>query len=203
MNKFKGYTNAEKALQMIIDLTGDLGGGNSLSEKLQRLLDLPCEFCNDGEVIRVQQTKIDRLSILLGNCLMVLEGQTGEGILDTDLEDEIGITREEYNEVMCIDEKNNTELNTEYDPSRFIYAVAIECVKGGEEYYEEYEPESQKWEDIILKFESEKNKLIDEISEDFGDNEPQEWMLNGYQPITQYKCDNGDWYEIYVLSSEK
>lgn len=31
-DNFKGYTDVNKALQMIIDLTGDLGGGNSLPE---------------------------------------------------------------------------------------------------------------------------------------------------------------------------
>ena len=73
---YKIYKDADKALDMIIDKTGDLGCGNSLSEKLQRLLDLPCECCNDGKVVSEQQQKIDRLSVLLGNALKALEEQS-------------------------------------------------------------------------------------------------------------------------------
>lgn len=200
-DKFKGYTNAEKALQMIIDLTGDLGGGNSLSEKLQRLLDLPCEICKDGEVIKDMQSKIDRLSTLLHNTFVLFEEQTSESIIGTDLEDEIGITGEEYNEIMGIDD--DSSLNTKYDSDRFKYDIVVECLKSGVKYFDEYEPSSQRWEDIIAKYDSEKIKLIEEIRDDFGNNEPEEWTLNDYQPITNFKCDNGDWYEIYVRASEK
>ncbi len=201
-NEYNGFINADKALQMIIDLTGDLGGGSSLSEKLQRLLDLPCEYCNDGEIIKAQQSKIDRFAVLLSNCLTIFEEQSGESVIGTDLENEIGITREEYNEIMGIGD-SDPDLNVKYDNRKYIYAVVIECVKGGKEYYNEYEPASQSWEDIVAKYDSEKEKLIKEIYKVYGYNETQEWMLNGYQPITQYKCDNGDWYEIYVLASEK
>lgn len=198
--KFKSYTDAEKALQIIIDKTGDLGAGNSLSEKLQRLLDLPCEYCNDGEVIQEQQNRIDRLTILLCNALKVLEEQSGESVMDTDLEYEIGITREEYEAIMA---EGDTDLNTKYDSRKFIYAIGVECQKNGEEFYDEYEPKSQSWEDIIAKYESEKNKLLEEIQAALGDGEPLEWLINDYQPITRFECDNGDWYEIYVLASEK
>ncbi|MCI9290250.1 MAG: hypothetical protein HFE32_00425 [Clostridia bacterium] len=201
-DNFKGYTDVNKALQMIIDLTGDLGGGNSLPEKLQRLLDLPCEYCNDGELIKTQQVKIDRLTVLLSNSLKIYEEQSGESVMKTDLEEEIGITREEYDEVMGINH-DNTDLNVKYDSDKFIYAVAVECVKGGKEFYDEYEPESQRWEDIVAKYESEKKVLIKEIYEEYGTDESQEWMINGYQPITQFKFDNGDWCEIYIMASEK
>lgn len=200
-DKYKGYTNAEKALQMIIDLTGDLGGGNSLSEKLQRLLDLPCELCNDGEIIKEQQSKIVRLSRLLYNSIVLLENQTGESIIDTDLEDEIGITREEYDEVKATPKDN--ALNTKYDRHRFIYKVAINCQEGGKEFYEEHSPDSQSWEDIIAKYNSEKENLVEEIKDKIDDDETSEWTLNGYQPITRFECTNGDWYEIYVCACEK
>lgn len=200
-DKFKGYTNAEKALQMIIDLTGDLGGGNSLSEKLQRLLDLPCELCKDGEVVKEQQRKIDRLSVLLYNSLTVLENQTGLSISETDLEDEIGITREEYDNIIAT--VNDCELNTKFDNRRFIYVVVVECGKDSEHFHNEYNVESQSWEDIIAKYNTEKEKLIEEIHETLDDDATCEWTLNGYQPITRFECVNGDWYEIYVLACEK
>ena len=97
---YKNFKDADKALDMIIDSTGDLGGGNSLSEKLQRLLDLPCEYCKDGEVVYAQQEKIDRLSVLLYNAFKALEEQSGESVMGTDLEDEIGITQDEYDEII-------------------------------------------------------------------------------------------------------
>ena len=130
-NEYNGFINADKALQMIIDLTGDLGGGSSLSEKLQRLLDLPCEYCNDGEIIKAQQSKIDRFAVLLSNCLTIFEEQSGESVIGTDLENEIGITREEYNEIMGIGD-SDPDLNVKYDNRKYIYAVVIECVKGGD-----------------------------------------------------------------------
>lgn len=200
-NKFRGYTNAEKALQMIIDLTGDLGGGNSLSEKLQRLLDLPCECCNDGETIKTLQNKLDRLSVLLYNSLAALEEQTTESIIGTDLEDKIGITSDEYDEIMGRNDVGG--LNTKYDIKHFRYDIVIECLKSGVEYFDESEPTSQQWKDIVAKYNSEKQKLIDEIQENLDVDATCEWTLNGYQPIIRFKCNNGDWYEIYVRASKK
>lgn len=98
MDNFK---DKEQALQMIIDRTGDLGGGDSLAEKLQRLLDLPCEICNDGEIVAEQRQKIERLETLLRNAVLEFEGQIcGQSIIGTDLEGAIGITQEEYDELM-------------------------------------------------------------------------------------------------------
>lgn len=98
MDNFK---DKELALQMIIDRTGDLGGGDSLAEKFQRLLDLPCVFCNDGEIIAEQRQKIERLETLLRNAILEFEEQIcGQSIIGTDLEGAIGITREEYDELM-------------------------------------------------------------------------------------------------------
>lgn len=97
------FEDEKQALQMIIDRTGDLGGGYSLVEKLQRLLDLPCEICRDGEVIAEQQQKIDRLYNLLRKTLTVLEELSEESIMGTDLEENIGITYEEYNVIMGLE----------------------------------------------------------------------------------------------------
>lgn len=98
MDNFK---DRELALQMIIDRTGDLGGGDSLAEKFQRLLDLPCVFCNDGEIIAEQRQKIERLETLLRNAILEFEEQIcGQSIIGTDLESAIGITREEYDELI-------------------------------------------------------------------------------------------------------
>lgn len=199
---YKNFTDADKALNMIIDKTGDLGGGNSLSEKSQRLLDLPCECCNDGEIINAQQVKIDRLGVLLANVLKALEEQSGESVMGTDLEDKIGITQEEYDEITG-NEHRDTDINRKYDSVRFRYSVVIECVKSGKEYYDEYEPDSLRWEDIIAKYNLEREKLIKEIKDDFPGGEQLEWLMNDYQPITMFKCKNGNWYEIYVRASEK
>lgn len=88
------WKDAEKALKMIVDKTGDLGGGCSYAEKLQRLLDLPCEICDDGAVI-------DRLQVLLRKAIKALEDLSEtDCIMDTNLADELGITQEEYDELM-------------------------------------------------------------------------------------------------------
>lgn len=42
----------------------------------------------------------DRLKVLLYNALTFLEEEYSTGIMESDLEDELGITQEEYDEVM-------------------------------------------------------------------------------------------------------
>lgn len=70
----------------------------SLIEKLQRLLDEPCEWCNDGADIKEKDEIINRLAILLFNTVTVLEEKCckDESLLGTELQDEIGITDAEY-----------------------------------------------------------------------------------------------------------
>ncbi len=52
----------ELVVREIVNRTDDLvtSGSDTLIERLYRLLDLPCEACNDGEVVREQQNKINR-----------------------------------------------------------------------------------------------------------------------------------------------
>lgn len=88
------WKDADRALKMIEDRTGGLVGGLSYAERLQRLLDLPCEICDDGK-------KIERLSQLLRGAIEALEDMAGgECLMHTDLADEIGITQEEYDMIM-------------------------------------------------------------------------------------------------------
>lgn len=90
------YTSAELAalIEMLRDKTdGTCGGQISLSERLQRLLDEPCEICDDGR-------KVERLITIAHNAMAMLEDITNESIMGTDMEDEIGITQEEYDDIM-------------------------------------------------------------------------------------------------------
>lgn len=89
----KDLDDKEKVAQMILDRTGDLGGGGSLVERLQRLLDLPCEICDDGRVV-------ERLKVLARNLIRCIEDMTNESIIGTDIELEVGITEEEYDDLM-------------------------------------------------------------------------------------------------------
>lgn len=88
------WKDAGLALKMIADKTGDLGGGCSYAERLQRLLDLPCEICDGGN-------GVFRLKKLLQRAIEALEDVSG-GIclMETDLADQIGITQEEYDDIM-------------------------------------------------------------------------------------------------------
>ena len=194
---YKIYKDADKALDMIIDKTGDLGCGNSLSEKLQRLLDLPCECCNDGKVVSEQQQKIDRLSVLLGNALKALEEQSDESIMGTDFEDEIGITQEEYDEIV---ESDGTF--SRYDTDKYEYTVVIESHINHKLCCDTYYPKTQNWDDILACYHCEKEQLIEDVHEKTPYDQ-EEWMLDGYRPITRIECENGDWYDIFVAESEK
>lgn len=98
------YTEKDKndVIKMLVDMTNDIAppsGNDTLVERLYRLIDLPCEMCNDGEVVREQQKKIDRLTVLLGNAIVLIEDAHNEKVMGTDLEDELGITQEEYSEI--------------------------------------------------------------------------------------------------------
>ncbi len=90
------YTNVELTalVKMLRDKTdGTCGAHISLSERLQRLLDEPCEICDDGR-------KVERITTIAHNAMAMLEDITNESIMGTDMEDEIGITQEEYDDIM-------------------------------------------------------------------------------------------------------
>lgn len=90
------YTDAELAalVKMLRNKTdGTCGAHISLSERLQRLLDEPCEICGDGKIV-------ERLKTIAHNAMVMLENITNEPIMGTDMENEIGITQEEYDEIM-------------------------------------------------------------------------------------------------------
>lgn len=52
-----------------------------------------CEICDDGR-------KVERLITIAHNAMAMLEDITNESIMGTDMEDEIGITQEEYDDIM-------------------------------------------------------------------------------------------------------
>ncbi len=87
-------------LKMVVEKTDGFPGHLSLVERLQRLLDLPCEICNDGEVVERKSNKIERLESMLRNAIKFIENDCGTSIIGTDAEDEIGITQEEYDDLM-------------------------------------------------------------------------------------------------------
>lgn len=69
----------------------------SLPERLQRLFD------EDADTIMQQEEKIKRLSELLSKAIAHIEDNTlviCGNIMETDIADEIGITQEEYDEIM-------------------------------------------------------------------------------------------------------
>ena len=58
---------------------------------------------------------------------------------------------------------------------------------------------------VFVKFRQkniEKEQLIEDVHEKTPYDQ-EEWMLDGYRPITRIECENGDWYDIFVAESEK
>ncbi len=107
MNRFT-EKDKEKVIELLVGMTNDLAhpdGSDTLVERLYALLDLPCEICKDGEVIREQSRKIERLSALLRNAFTWIDEENA-GFFDREKIDTaewceytIGITAEEYAEV--------------------------------------------------------------------------------------------------------
>lgn len=83
----------KQTIRMIEDKTAGIVPAHvRLPERLQRLLDLPCEICDDGR-------KLERWKTLTRNLIRQAEYWMCQSIMGTDLEEEIGITQEEYDEL--------------------------------------------------------------------------------------------------------
>ena len=133
----------------------------------------------------------------LGNALKALEEQSDESIMGTDFEDEIGITQEEYDEIVESDGNFSR-----YDTDKYEYTVVIESHINHKLCCDTYYPKTQNWDDILACYHCEKEQLIEDVHEKTPYDQ-EEWMLDGYRPITRIECENGDWYDIFVAESEK
>ena len=67
------------------------------------------EQCIYHQIItRLMAIRLERVEALLYNSLVMLEEEYGETVIGSDLEDEIGITQEEYDSIMdCPENKEN------------------------------------------------------------------------------------------------
>ncbi|MBQ2882768.1 MAG: hypothetical protein IJE43_03195, partial [Alphaproteobacteria bacterium] len=67
------------------------------------------EQCMYHQIItRLMAIRLERVEALLYNSLVMLEEEYGETVIGSDLEDEIGITQEEYDSIMdCPENKEN------------------------------------------------------------------------------------------------
>ena len=80
----KSFKDQDKAIQMIVDRTnGICHSPDSLVERLQQLLDLPCAICKDGVVLEEQEQKLKRGAVLLYNAIVYMEEMIGGSIENT------------------------------------------------------------------------------------------------------------------------
>lgn len=75
------------------------------------------------------------------------------------------------------------------------YTIIVESHIDGEDYEDEYAPESQSWDDIESCFAN----VCSEIEDDEPSFEYQgSWEVNDFQPACMYEDDNGNTIEVYV-----
>lgn len=87
-------TDTKELVKVLHDRTDDFCPSHiSLCERLQRLLDYPCEVDYDNEQLKASN---DRLKILLYNAIVFME----EELYPEILERELGITQDEYSDIM-------------------------------------------------------------------------------------------------------
>ena len=79
------------------------------------------------------------------------------------------------------------------------YSIGVECYIDGEEFFDEYEPLSQKWEDIELCYE-EQCLIVSEEESTF--EFEYEWLINDFQPASRFEDENGNTIEVYVCYTQ-
>ena len=81
------------------------------------------------------------------------------------------------------------------------FCVGVDSIINGEEFFDDYEPKTQSWNDVMetyyrayseLRKELDQDEIIEEI----------EWLMNDYQPITRIETKAGNIYEVYVYTDE-
>lgn len=79
------------------------------------------------------------------------------------------------------------------------YSIGVECYIDDEEFFNEYEPVSQKWEDIVLCYE--KQCLI-VLKEESTFEIKYDWFINDFQPASKFEDSNGNTIEVFVCYTE-
>lgn len=75
------------------------------------------------------------------------------------------------------------------------YSIIVESHIDGEDYEDEYDPESQSWDDIEDCFAN----VCSEVEDDEPAFEYQySWEINDFQPACMYEDDKGNTIEVYV-----
>lgn len=77
------------------------------------------------------------------------------------------------------------------------YSIGIESHINGEEYFDEYEPESQKWIDIERCY-VERCSEIEEANFEH----KYDWLINDFQPSSRYEDNKGNTIEVYICYTE-
>lgn len=81
------------------------------------------------------------------------------------------------------------------------FCVGVDSTINGEEFFDDYEPKTQSWNDVMETYYRAYSKLCEELNED-EIIEQMEWLMNDYQPITRIETRSGNVYEVYVYTDE-
>ena len=81
------------------------------------------------------------------------------------------------------------------------FGVGVDSIINGEEFFDDYEPKTQSWNDVMETYYRAYSELCEELNED-EIIEQMEWLMNDYQPITRIETRSGNVYEVYVYTDE-
>ena len=81
------------------------------------------------------------------------------------------------------------------------FGVGVDSIISGEEFFDDYEPKTQSWSDVIETYYRAYHELCEELNEDEIEEEF-DWLMNDYQPITRIETKSGNIYEVYVYTDE-
>jgi len=81
------------------------------------------------------------------------------------------------------------------------FGVGVDSIINGEEFFDDYEPKTQSWSDVIETYDRAYCNLCEELNED-EIIEQTEWLMNDYQPITRIETKAGNVYEVYVYTGQ-
>ncbi len=81
------------------------------------------------------------------------------------------------------------------------FGVGVDSIINGEEFFDDYEPKSQSWNDVMETYDRAYCELYKELNED-EITENFDWLMNAYQPITRIETKAGNVYEVYVYTGQ-
>lgn len=82
------------------------------------------------------------------------------------------------------------------------FGVGVDSRIKGEDFFDEYTPKTQLWNDVIETFYTACDEVYADLKEDRISSD-YEWFMNDFQPIRRITTESGDEYEVYVYTSEE